>query len=165
MLVVRADQYGTLAQSRHLVELVEDAQVLVGPPTDDELRRIVTQPARRTGCTVDPALVELVVADVAGQDGTLPLASAALAEVWERRRDDVLTAEPYARDRRARPPPSSGSASAPWTMADDEDAVRELLLRLVDVTDDGQWVRRRTSRRRRPDHLAGAATRWSRPAS
>ena len=95
VVVVRADQYGTLALSRHLVELIEDAQVLVGPPSEDELRRIATQPARRTGCTVEPELVELLVADVAGQDGTLPLGSAALAEVWERRLGDVLTAEKY----------------------------------------------------------------------
>jgi WD40 repeat protein len=142
VVVVRADQYGTLARSRHLVELVDDAQVLVGPPTDDELRRIVTQPALRTGCAVEPELVELLVADVAGQDGTLPLASAALAEVWEGRRDDALTAAQYVS--------IGGLAAAVERLGEralaeaaDDDAVRDVLLRLVDVTDDGQWVRRR----------------------
>ena len=111
VVVVRADQYGTLALSRHLVELIEDAQVLVGPPSEDELRRIATQPAMRTGCTVEPELVELLVADVAGQDGTLPLASAALAEVWERRRS-ATSSPPSSTSRSADSPrPSSGSAN------------------------------------------------------
>ena len=35
---------------------------MVGPPTDDEIRRIVAEPARRTGTTVEPALVDLVAA-------------------------------------------------------------------------------------------------------
>ena len=155
VVVMRADQYGTLARSHSLIELVGDAQVLVGPPTDDELRRIVTQPARRTGCTVEPELVELLVADVAGQDGTLPLTSAALAEVWECRRDNVLTADQYVE--------IGGLAAAVERLGeralDDApaDDVRGLLLRLVNITNDGQWVRRRLPIDELPQELSGAA--------
>ena len=70
--------------SRPLADLLEDAQVLVGPPSDEELRRIVIEPARRTGCTVEPELVSMIASDVAGRDAALPLVSAAMAEVWER---------------------------------------------------------------------------------
>ena len=83
VLVIRADQLGALAASRALAELIEDAQVLVGPPSDEELRRIVVEPARRTGCTVDPELVAMIAGDVAGYDAALPLVSAAMAEVWD----------------------------------------------------------------------------------
>ena len=62
---------GALASSRPLAELIEDAQVLVGPPSDEELRRIVVEPARRTGCTVEPELVSMIAADVAGHDAAL----------------------------------------------------------------------------------------------
>ena len=82
VIVMRADQYGALAAIPSLAALVEDAQVVVGPPTDDELRRIIEVPARRTGCHVEPALIDVVADDVAGRDAALPLVSAALAEVW-----------------------------------------------------------------------------------
>ena len=95
VLVARADQLGALASSRALAELIEDAQVLVGPPSDEELRRIVVEPARRTGCTVEPELVSMVAADVAGHDAALPLVSAAMAEVWDRRDGDTLCARSY----------------------------------------------------------------------
>ena len=94
VIVVRADQYEGLAATRRLAELVEDAQVLVGPPTDEELRRIIEVPARRTGCEVEPALVSLIADDVGGHDA-LPLVSAALAEVWERRDGETLRAGSY----------------------------------------------------------------------
>ena len=53
VIVVRADQFAALTAIRRLAELVDDAQVIVGPPTDDELRRIIEVPARRTGCVAE----------------------------------------------------------------------------------------------------------------
>jgi DNA-binding SARP family transcriptional activator/WD40 repeat protein len=155
VIVVRADQYGALAAIPSLAAFIEDAQVVIGPPTDDELRRIVEVPARRTGCQVEPALIDLVAADVAGHDAALPLVSAALAEVWSHRVGNTLTADGYAR--------LGGLSAAVERMgaralqrAGDEQAVREVMLRLVDVTEDGQWVRRRIPVDDVPGELAGA---------
>ena len=64
VIVVRADQYAALTAIRPLAELLDDAQVLVGPPSDDELRRIIEVPARRTGCVAERPLVDLVVDEV-----------------------------------------------------------------------------------------------------
>jgi len=146
VLVVRADQIGALAASRTLAEMIEDSQVLVGPPTDDELRRIVTEPARRTGCTVESELVSTIMADVAGHDAALPLVSAALAEVWERRDGELLRASDYVA--------IGGLAAAVERLGDRAlaavetsgvDSIRDVMLRLVDVTDEGAWVRRRVA--------------------
>ena len=52
-------------------------------------------PARRTGCVAERTLVDLVVDEVADHDAALPLVSAALADVWERRDGDTLTAARY----------------------------------------------------------------------
>ena len=144
VLVIRADQLGALASSRPLAELIEDAQVLVGPPSDEELRRIVVEPARRTGCTVEPELVSMIAADVAGHDAALPLVSAAMAAVWERRDGEMLTAQSYVE--------IGGLAAAVERLGDralaavgpsGHGAMRAAMLRLVDVTDDGVWRRRR----------------------
>jgi DNA-binding SARP family transcriptional activator/WD40 repeat protein len=153
VIVLRADQYGLLAAIPSLATLVEDAQVAVGPPTDDELRRIVEVPARRTGCHVEPALIDMVLDDVAGHDAALPLVSAALADVWAHRVGNTLTVDGYAR--------LGGLAAAVERMgaraverSGGEDEVRDVMLRLVDVTEDGQWVRRRVPVDELPEDLA-----------
>ena len=46
---------------------------------------------------VEPALIDLIAADVAGHDAALPLVSAALAEVWAHRVGNTLTADGYGR--------------------------------------------------------------------
>ena len=86
VLVVRSDAYLRVAALPLLGELAADSPILVGPPSDDELRRIVVEPARRTGASVEPALVDLIAHDVGGYEAALPLVSAALADLWERTR-------------------------------------------------------------------------------
>jgi WD40 repeat protein len=144
VLVIRSDEYTKLASIQALTDAVTSGQVMVGPPSDDEMRRIVSEPARRTGVAVEPALVDLVIHDVGGYDAALPLVSAALAEVWERRDGNVLRAERYTE--------IGGVATAVERLG--EQAVvrageshiaglRRILLTLADVTDDGVWTRRR----------------------
>lgn len=144
VLAIRADRLGAIASSRALAEVIEQAQMLVGPPSTEELRRILVEPARRTGCTVEPELVSNVLADVAGHDAALPLVSAAMAEVWERRLDDTLLAASYIE--------LGGLAAAVERLGDravadvgaaDVPRLRDVMLSLVDVTDEGTWVRRR----------------------
>jgi DNA-binding SARP family transcriptional activator/WD40 repeat protein len=155
VVVMRADQYGALAATRLLAEMVEDAQVVVGPPSDVELRRIIEVPARRTGCLVDPALVDLIADDVAGYDAALPLVSAALADVWEGRHDNTLTADHYEAIGGLAAAVERLGTRAVGQVGDDE-SIRHVMLRLVDVTDDGQWVRRRLRRDEIPAELAPA---------
>jgi DNA-binding SARP family transcriptional activator/WD40 repeat protein len=155
VLVVRADQYAALTTVGRLAGLIEDAQVLVGPPTDDELRRIIEVPARRTGCTVERALTDLVVDEVGDYDAALPLVSAALADVWEQRDGDTLTCARYVE--------IGGIAAAVERLGEravqrlgDATPIRDTMMRLVDVTDDGQWVRRRVEIEELPDELSPA---------
>lgn len=152
VLVVRADQYPHLADLRGFADLVEAGLLLVTRPTDAELRRIVTEPAERTGARVEPGLVDAVVADVGAAEGALPLVSAALAELWDARADGVLTLDSYQQ--------IGGLAAAVERLGErvdaDAEAVRRVLLLLADVTDDGSWIRRRVRRDDVPDDLVVA---------
>ncbi|MFL5871417.1 MAG: protein kinase domain-containing protein [Solirubrobacterales bacterium] len=92
---VRADLYGQLSTHAGLARAVADEQILLGPMTDAELRRAVTEPARLAGLRLEPGLVDLALRDVADEPGALPLLSHALRATWERRDGRTLTIEGY----------------------------------------------------------------------
>ena len=142
VLVVRGDVFGRLAELPGLSSAAGTGTVLVGAPDPEDLRRVVQVPARKVGLTVDPELVEAVVADVAGRPAALPLLSTALVRTWERCDGRRLTVAEYLA--------AGGTASALERLAEetyaslDEDgraAARRILLRLT-VLEDGRWARR-----------------------
>ncbi len=144
LLAVRADFLGHCATVPALVEALRDAQVLVGPMTDDELRAAVEQPAERAGLKVQPEMLAAALADVRGQSGALPLLSHALLETWRRRERGRLTLDAY-RD-------SGGVTAAVAITAENTYAelsargqavARAVLLRLVQTHDDVNDLRRR----------------------
>lgn len=92
---VRADFYGHCARHPELLAALHRSQSLVGPMTAEQLRRAVVEPAARRGASLENALVARLIADVAGQQGALPLVSHVLVETWRRRRGAVLTLTGY----------------------------------------------------------------------
>ncbi|WP_354644123.1 hypothetical protein [Kitasatospora camelliae] len=96
VLGVRADLLGRVTRHPRLTEaLGGEAQLLVGPPSAEELREIVERPAEAAGLRAHPELVAVVLADAAEQPGSLPLVSHALRETWRQREGDGLTAAAY----------------------------------------------------------------------
>ena len=95
VLVIRADHYGNCAAYPGLSELLAENHVLVGPMQRDELRRAVELPARRAGLEVEPELVTALLDDVEEAPGALPLLSAALLDIWQRRDGRVLRHSAY----------------------------------------------------------------------
>ena len=95
VLGIRTDFYTHCAQHADLAEAMQDAQLLVGPMTTEELRQAISRPAVDAGYRVENALVSRLVADATGQPGVLPLLSHALLETWRRRRGTTLTLAGY----------------------------------------------------------------------
>jgi DNA-binding SARP family transcriptional activator/class 3 adenylate cyclase/WD40 repeat protein len=144
VMAIRADHLGRCATFPALADRLTGNDVLVGPMRDTELRRTVELPAQRAGLDVEAGLVDVIVSDVAGRAGALPLLSTALAETWERRDGRGLTLAGY----RA----AGGVNGALARMAEDayaalsvgaRAAARGLLLRLCDAGEDGDLSRRR----------------------
>ena len=144
VLAVRADFYARCASYPQLARLVGANQVLVGPMSRDELRRVITSPAERVGLIVEPELEDALVADVEGRPGGLPLLSTTLLELWRQRRGRRLQLAAYSR--------TGGVHAAVARLAEDalgrleppeREAARKLLLRLAEEGDDGRIVRRR----------------------
>jgi WD40 repeat protein/class 3 adenylate cyclase len=95
VVALRADFYGHCAAYPRLAAALEDRQALVGPMSEDELRRAIERPAEGAGLLLEPGLVEGILRDVVGEPGALPLLSHSLLETWKRRSGRVLTLVGY----------------------------------------------------------------------
>ena len=146
VLAIRGDFYARCAEHAELSTLVSANQLLVGPMRRDELRRAIELPARRAGLRVEPRLVSALVGDVAEEPGGLPLLSAALVELWQRRDGRTLRYGVYER--------SGGVSGAVARLAEDAYQrlspaerlrARPMLLRLAGADDEQAegFVRRR----------------------
>jgi WD40 repeat protein/class 3 adenylate cyclase len=91
IVVLRADFYGHCASHGRLAAALEDHQALIGPMTEEELRRAIERPAEQAGLVLEPGLAEGILRDVVGEPGALPLLSHSLLETWRRRSDRMLT--------------------------------------------------------------------------
>ncbi|HEY1642418.1 MAG TPA: helix-turn-helix domain-containing protein [Streptosporangiaceae bacterium] len=100
---LRADCYGRALRYAGLAAALQERQLAVGPMPADQLRRVISEPARRAGVSVTEGLVELLLRDLTprfagpgGQEaGALPLLSHALRATWEHGQGDTLTVADY----------------------------------------------------------------------
>ena len=157
VLAVRGDFYDRCAAYPELARLLAANHVLVGPMSRDELARAIERPAERVGLSVEPGLLEALLADVEGEPGALPLLSTALLELWRGRDARHLRLAAYAR--------SGGVQGAVARLAEDafvgldpshQAVARNVLLRLAGEGEGGAIVRRRVAltqleAERRPD--------------
>ena len=90
IVVLRADHLSALTEHGDFARLVERSLVLVTSPGEADLREMIEGPARQAGLLLEPGLIELLIGDVAGQPGALPLLSHALRVTWERREGRTL---------------------------------------------------------------------------
>ncbi len=148
VLAIRADFYGRCAEHADLSTLVSANQVLVGPMRRDELRRAIELPARRAGLRVEQRLVSALVGDVAGEPGGLPLLSAALVELWQRRDGRTLRYAAYERTGGVRGAVARLAEDAYQRLSEDERRrARPMLLRLAGADEEQPeaFVRRRVA--------------------
>ncbi len=150
-IALRADFYGSCADNPRLADAVAGDQVLLGPMSIDELRRAIIEPAQAAGLRVDEGLVEVLIGEVAGEPGALPLLSHALQATWDRRDGRRLTLEGYQGTGGVRGAIAS-TADRVLDELDAEDAAlaRSVLLRLVEFTGSVD-----TGRRAALDELGG----------
>ena len=95
LLTMRVDFLGKAAANPDLAAALSDGQELVGPMSDDELRLAIERPAALVGCTLEPGLTDLLLQEVQGQAGALPLMEYTLLELWRQRQGNRLTIAAY----------------------------------------------------------------------
>ncbi|MFE0515502.1 hypothetical protein [Streptomyces sp. NPDC058964] len=95
IIAVRADFVGRCAEHPALTAALQDATVLAGPMSRDELREAIVKPAQAVGLIVERTLTTRILDEVEGEPGALPLMSHALLETWHRRKGRALTENAY----------------------------------------------------------------------
>jgi transcriptional regulator with XRE-family HTH domain/predicted Zn-dependent protease with MMP-like domain len=92
---IRSDWAHRVLSHRGFTDLIQDADVKIGPLTEDEIRQTIEQPAALCGVRFEPGLVQRLVVDAGAEPGTLPLLQFALAQLWERQTGSLLTHAAY----------------------------------------------------------------------
>ena len=148
VLTLRADHLGGTTDHPAFARLLERGLFLIGPMDADQLRACIERPAQQAGLLLEPGLVDLLLREVEGEAGALPLLSHALRETWVHREGRNLTVAGYhasggIREAVAR----SAEEVYDKVPGESRPIVRDLMLRLVTSSPDGAPVRSRVPRR------------------
>ncbi len=148
VLSFRADRLADISVFPAFARLMEQGMFLLGALDEDGLRMAIEEPACRASLVVEPGLVDLLVSEVAGHPGALPLVSHALSQTWHRREGRTMTVAAY-RDSGGIRGAVAQSAEEIYTGLEPEQQalLRDLLLRLVSPGPAGEPVRSRLPRR------------------
>ena len=95
VLALRADHTGDLAAHPGAGRPGRAGLFLLGPMSADSLRQAIETPARQHGLVLEPGLTDLLVREIEGEPGALPLLSHALRETWLRHEGRTLTVAGY----------------------------------------------------------------------
>lgn len=144
IVTLRADFYDRPLMYAEFGDLLRQRTEVVLPMTPDELERAITGPAEGAGVLIEPRLVAAIVAEVSEQPGALPMLQYALTELFERRRDLVVTQNAYDALGGVMGV-LAGRADEVYRALDpaEQHAARQLFLRLVTLGDGTEDTRRR----------------------
>jgi basic membrane lipoprotein Med (substrate-binding protein (PBP1-ABC) superfamily)/DNA-binding SARP family transcriptional activator len=144
VLTLRADFYGRPLNHPEFGARMSGSVVNVTPMSSEELEAAASLPATMAGVSFEPALLGQLIADVGNQPGALPLFQYTLTELFDRRAGDALLAKSYVEMGGVQGSLSRRASDLYAQLEPDEqEAARQLFLRLVTVTDHDERSRRR----------------------
>ena len=144
VLTLRADFYDRPLMHSAFGSRLGQAIVNVTPLAAHELEEAASQPAATAGVRLEPALVARLLADVLDEPGALPIFQYTLTELYERRTGDVMAESTYDEIGGVRGAITHRAEELYQDLGPDEQAAaQQLFLRLVSVTDQEMWSRRR----------------------
>ncbi|GHF38169.1 caspase, EACC1-associated type [Streptomyces morookaense] len=156
VLGLRADHYGSCLAHPELAEALEHRQRTVRPMDEQALRAAVERPALAVGLALEDGLTDRLLADLAqdtdeerptdapAEATALPFLAHALRETWLRRSGAVLTLAGYQATGGIRQSVATTTEALYQELdAPARTALRELLLRMVELSGNGEFVRRR----------------------
>jgi WD40 repeat protein len=157
VLVLRADFYPQASRYPEVAAALQNSQFVVGPLTEDELRRAIAEPATKANLQLDEGLVELLIRDassgsalpgaVQSQAGSLPLLSHALLSTWQRAERGRMTTRGYLATGGIRGAVAETAETVYGDLSARQQALAQrMFLRLVNLGDDSTVSRRKVVR-------------------
>lgn len=132
VLALRADRMGDASAHPAPAAIVERGLFVLGAITEAGLRKVIERPAEQSGLVVEHGLSDLLVREVEGEPGALPLLSHTLRETWVRREGRTLTVAGYRASGGVREAVAQTAEKLyAETPEPDRELFRELLMRLV----------------------------------
>ncbi len=144
VIALRADFYDRPLLHPGFGDLLRDRTEIILPLQAHDLESAIVKPAEQVGLKIEADLVAAMVNDVSQQTGALPLLQYALTELFEEREGRMLTYAAYQK--------GGGISGALSRRADElyekqttdgREAIRQLFLRLVTISDGVEDTRRR----------------------
>ena len=149
VLTMRADFWGECAQYKSLKEAMQANQELVAPMDAEELRGAMELQAARVGLRFEADVSQNILDDVRGEPGAMPLLQHALLLLWNRRHGRWLRSDEY-RNIGGVQKAISGTADEVYDSLDpdDQQRMRDIFLRLTQVSESRGEGQVRDTRRR-----------------
>lgn len=147
IITLRADFYDRPLHYPQFGAMLREHMETILPLTPEELTRAIVEPAKFTGVVYEQGLVPQIVSDVNYQAGALPLLQYALTELFERRKNRLLTWDAYRE--------IGGAIGALAHRADElfrdlheeaQQITRQIFLRLVTLGEGTEDTRRRVAK-------------------
>ena len=144
VLTLRGDFVGSALAYRSLSDRLQGAQINLGPMTVKELELAIRSPAKEVGLEFESGLSERILSDVGEEPGRLPLLEFVLRELWDKRQGGQLLHNTYNNMGGLH-----GAVAAKAEVlfeklsAPEQEAMRQLFMRLVHVSGEGNDTRRR----------------------
>jgi WD40 repeat protein len=95
LITMRADFMGQALAYRPYADALQNASLMLGPMTHEEMRAAIKKPAEKQGAAFEEGLVERILDVVGEEPGNLPLLEFALTLLWEQAASGWLTHDGY----------------------------------------------------------------------
>ncbi|MEH1884926.1 WD40 repeat domain-containing protein, partial [Nostoc sp.] len=140
---MRADFLGNALSYRPFADVLQNADVKLGPMNREELTEVIEKPAQKLGVTFATGLVERILDDVEDQPGNLPLLEFALTELWNKRSGKQLSHKIYEEIGRVEGALARHADEKYGNLTDDEkEKVRRIFIQLVRPGEGAEDTRR-----------------------
>ncbi len=144
VVTLRADFYDRPLLHPAFGARLGEALVNVTPLSAHELEEAASVPAAMTGVSFEPSLLGRLIGDVVDHPGALPMFQYTLTELFERRAGDVLSEASYDEIGGVRGAITHRAEELFGELGPEEqEAARQLFLRLVSMSGEDTWSRRR----------------------
>ena len=157
LLGLRADFYPQALRYAEIASVLQNAQFVVGPLNEEDLRRAIVEPASKANIQIDEGLVELLIREAApgagpagaaqSETGALPLLSHALLATWQRAERGRMTTMGYLSTGGIKGAVAETAEEVYGDLTDAQKIVaRRVFLRLVNLGEDTADTRRKVVR-------------------